>query len=94
MVHVDPDADIDRNQLIDHLNRNGVGTSVHYRPLHTMTHWKKTAALDPDGYKGADRWFQGCVSLPLFPSMTQAEFDHVSDVIVGAFTGDARTLRT
>ena len=94
VVHVDPDADIDRTQLIDHLNRNGVGTSVHYRPLHTMTHWKKTAALDPDGYKGADRWFQGCVSLPLFPSMTQAEFDHVSDVIVGAFTGDARTLRT
>ena len=92
-THVDRTADIDRNGLIEHLNGHGVGTSVHYRPLHTMTHWSTAAILDAKGYDGADRWFEGCVSLPLFPSMTDAEFDHVSDAVAGAFAGDAQPLR-
>ena len=93
VVHVDRTAEIDRNGLIEHLNGHGVGTSVHYRPLHTMTHWSSAAILDAKGYDGADRWFEGCVSLPLFPSMTDAEFDHVSDAVAGAFAGDAKPLR-
>jgi len=94
VIHVDRDANIDRNGLIDHLNANGVGTSVHYRPLHTMTYWRKSAILDPKGYEGADRWFEGCVSLPLFPSMTEAEFEHVSNAVIGAFSGDLNTMAT
>ena len=94
VVHVDRDANVDRNGLIEHLNAHGVGTSVHYRPLHTMTYWKTSAILDPSGYEGADRWFEGCLSLPLFPSMSDTEFQHVADTVAGAFSGDANTLTT
>lgn len=93
IVHVEPDAPIGRNGLIEHLATQGVGTSVHYRPLHSMTHWKESALLDPRGYPGADRWFEGCVSLPLFPGMTTAELDYVCDGITAAFTHDTKIIR-
>ena len=94
VIHVDPHASCNRNELIEQLSAQGVGTSVHYRPLHTMTHWSQTASLDPAGYPNADRWFEGCISLPLFPSMTESEFDHVTDVIAKSFAGGFRTVGT
>jgi dTDP-4-amino-4,6-dideoxygalactose transaminase len=47
-----------------------------------MTHWSRTALGTPgatpaDAFPGAESWFAGCVSLPLFPSMTDGEFDAV-----------------
>ena len=93
VVHVESDAEIDRNGFIEHLAAHGVGTSVHYRPLHTMTHWKKVAMTDPRGYANADSWFAGCVSLPLFPAMTDQEFDHVADAVTTAFTRNSKTVQ-
>ena len=81
VVHLDPTSGLERQAFMDELAERGIGTSVHYKPLHRMTHWSRTA-LVPDGpapaaFPGAESWFEGCVSLPLFPSMTDAEFEAV-----------------
>ena len=77
MIRVDPASGIDRNQLIEKINDQGIGTSVHYKPLHRMTHWSKTASLETSGYPNADSWYENCLSLPLFPSMKPEEFESV-----------------
>ncbi len=85
-IHLDPAAGLDRDAFIDGLREHQIGTSVHYKPLHRMTHWSRTARADggavaPDAFPGGEAWFRGCVSLPLFPSMTDGEFEAVCTAI-------------
>ena len=85
VVHLDPSAGLERQPFMDGLAAREIGTSVHYKPLHRMTHWKRTAlveeASDATPFPGAEAWFEGCVSLPLFPSMTEAEFETVCTAV-------------
>jgi dTDP-4-amino-4,6-dideoxygalactose transaminase len=85
-VHLEPGAGVDRDTFIEGLKARQIGTSVHYKPLHRMTHWARTALPDGDAiaaerFPGAEAWFEGCVSLPLFPSMTDGEFDAVCTAV-------------
>lgn len=79
IVRLTDDAPISRNDFILALKDEGIGSSVHYRPLHQMTVWKPFCA----GlyFPQADRVFESCVSLPLFMAMTDAEQDRVIDVV-------------
>jgi dTDP-4-amino-4,6-dideoxygalactose transaminase len=74
-------ARINRDDLIAGLTAAGIGTSVHYRPLHQMTYWKERYRCDPDEFAAADRYFSGAVTLPLFADMTDAQVDRVVDVM-------------
>lgn len=86
VVHLDPATGLERQPFMDGLAAREIGTSVHYKPLHRMTHWRRTALVDGEegttAFPGAEAWFQGCVSLPLFPSMTEAEFEAVCAAVV------------
>lgn len=72
-------APIRRDDFITALREAGVGTSVHYRPLHQMTYWKGFCA--GQSFPEADRVFNRCVSLPLFMAMTDEEQDRVIEVV-------------
>jgi dTDP-4-amino-4,6-dideoxygalactose transaminase len=68
---------IDRAQFIEQLKERGIVTTVHWMPLHLHPYYRKTY-----GYRGTDcpvasKEWQRLISLPIFPSMTEAELDHV-----------------
>lgn len=79
IVQLAEDASIDRDDFILALKEQGIGTSVHYRPLHQMTVWKPFC--EGAAFPQADLVFSRCVSLPLFMAMTDAEQDRVIDVV-------------
>lgn len=66
-----------RDEVIAALTAQGIGTSVHYRPLHQMTYWRQRYAFRPNEFPEADRYFAGALSLPLFPTMADDEVDRV-----------------
>jgi len=70
-------APVNRDELIAGLNAQGIGTSVHYRPLHEMTYWRQRQGCVPGDFPVASRYFAGAVTLPLFPGMTDAQIDRV-----------------
>ncbi len=79
-IRVHPDARCGRDDLIEALARAGVGSSVHYRPLHQMSYWRER--LSPNSaFPVADRYFDGAVTLPLFPDMRATEIEEVVSVI-------------
>ncbi len=55
----------------------GVGYSVHYTPLHRLTYWSESARIPQNGLLFSDAYFDGCLTLPLFPTMTKAQNDQV-----------------
>lgn len=73
------EAPLSRDDFILALKGAGIGTSVHYRPLHQMTVWKPFCAGRQ--FPQADRVFENCVSLPLFMAMTDAEQERVISVV-------------
>lgn len=70
-----------RDELIAGLTAESIGTSVHYRPLHEMTYWKERYHCEQREFPVASRYFEGAVTLPLFPGMTDAEVDRVVNAV-------------
>ena len=70
-----------RDDLIAALTAHDIGTSVHYRPLHQMTYWKRHCPSNPGDFAIADRYFAGAVTLPLFPGMSDAQVDRVARIV-------------
>ena len=70
-----------RNEFVAALNERGIGTSVHYKPLHRMSYWSEVCASEPDRYPGAEKWWAGCFSLPIFPGMSSMEVDAVCNAV-------------
>ncbi|MFC8620182.1 DegT/DnrJ/EryC1/StrS family aminotransferase [Micromonospora purpureochromogenes] len=72
-----PDAPLDRDGFITELSRLGVGTSVHFIPLHLHTYWRRRFDLTDDMFPVASREFARVVSLPLFSAMRDEQVDLV-----------------
>jgi dTDP-4-amino-4,6-dideoxygalactose transaminase len=80
-IRVHESARANRADLIAALTVEGIGTSVHYRPLHEMTYWKERYHCEPGEFAVASRYFAGALTLPLFAGMTDAQVDRVAAVV-------------
>ena len=78
MARLDDDAAMDRDALIEGLLRRRIGSSVHFRPIHTYTYYAERYGLAPEDLPEALQLGSSLISLPLFPQMTE---DGVHDVI-------------
>jgi dTDP-4-amino-4,6-dideoxygalactose transaminase len=76
-IVLQPEARLNRDAFIEGLMAREIGFSVHYKPLHHMTYYKERYHLRPEDFPNAERHWRGCVSLPLYPGMTEAELDYV-----------------
>ena len=72
-------AGMDRATVMNRLLERGVGTQVHYIPLHMQPFYRRrygTLSLP-----GAERYYENCLSLPLFPAMENRDVNRVIDVL-------------
>ena len=76
-----PDAKVPRNKFIKHLANEGIGTSVHYKPLHRMTYYKNTYKLNPRDFPNTERIWNGTVSLPIYPELKVGELKYICRTI-------------
>ncbi len=65
-----------RKELYDYLKQKNIFTQVHYIPLHYMPYYKQLGFKKGD-FPVAERYYEQCLSLPMYPSMTQQEIDYV-----------------
>ncbi|MES2894905.1 MAG: UDP-4-amino-4,6-dideoxy-N-acetyl-beta-L-altrosamine transaminase [Pseudomonadota bacterium] len=64
-----------RREVVEGLKARGVGTQVHYIPVHTQPYYRQRyGELD---LPGASAWYDRCLSLPLYPGMADEDVDHV-----------------
>ncbi|MDR1108935.1 MAG: DegT/DnrJ/EryC1/StrS family aminotransferase [Spirochaetaceae bacterium] len=72
-----------RDGFIKKLQEQGIGVSVHFIPLHTMPYYRRRYALEPEDFPESLRSFQGAVSLPIWPGMTDAQVERVITAVKG-----------
>jgi len=68
---------ITRNQFIDALREEGIGTSVHFIPLHLHPYYRDNFGYQPSDFPNASSAFERIVSLPIYPKMTEADVESV-----------------
>lgn len=73
VVRLTDAAPMARNDLIDRLSAKGIGSSVHYIPLHRHPYWRDNYDLAPEQFPVAEAASQRMLSLPLYTKMTDAD---------------------
>ena len=86
-IVVKPKALLSRDELIEEMARRGIGTSVHYKPIHRMSYYCDRYQLAPKQFPNAERYWRGCVSLPIYPTLRDEEVDYVCESIGDALSG-------
>ncbi|MES2900882.1 MAG: DegT/DnrJ/EryC1/StrS family aminotransferase, partial [Pseudomonadota bacterium] len=51
----------------------GIGTSVHFIPLHRQPIWRDSCHLAPEQFPVAEAAFQAMLTLPLYTKMSDAD---------------------
>jgi UDP-4-amino-4,6-dideoxy-N-acetyl-beta-L-altrosamine transaminase len=72
-----------RRTLYMALREENILPQVHYIPVHTQPDFIR-AGLAEGKFAGAEQYYAGCISLPLFPRMTDGDCDRVIDCVTRA----------
>jgi dTDP-4-amino-4,6-dideoxygalactose transaminase len=88
------DGQLVRDRLIQELGREGIGTSVHFIPLHMQPYYRETYALEDRDCPSATRLHRREVSLPLFPDMSCSQVERVLEAVPAALARARRSARS
>jgi dTDP-4-amino-4,6-dideoxygalactose transaminase len=70
----------DRLGLYNHLRTKNIFAQVHYIPVHTMPYYRSLGWKQGD-FPVAENYYQHCLSLPMYPTLTEEEQAYVIDTI-------------
>ena len=68
--------DITRARMMNLLRADGIGTQVHYIPLHRQPYYKQR--YGEQNLPGADRYYDRCLSIPFYPGMSDVDVERVA----------------
>jgi dTDP-4-amino-4,6-dideoxygalactose transaminase len=86
VIRLKDSSPIGRDQLIEELSARGIGSSVHFIPLHLHPYWRETYGLRPDQFPNAQRAYETAISLPLYTRMSDADQQRVINALGEIFT--------
>jgi perosamine synthetase len=66
-----------RAETIDRLAEAGIGTSVHFIPLHLHPYYRRTYGYAPADLPVAAREYEREISMPIYPDLTDGDVDYV-----------------
>jgi len=72
---------LDRSQFMEELKKRGIGSSVHFIPLHLHPFYQREYGYRSGDFPNAEAAYSRCLSLPIFPGMTPAEQERVISAV-------------
>jgi UDP-4-amino-4,6-dideoxy-N-acetyl-beta-L-altrosamine transaminase len=69
-----------RKELYDFLRTKNIFTQVHYIPVHLMPYYRQFGWKNGD-FPNAEKYYAHCLSLPMYPTLTNAEQEYVIKTI-------------
>lgn len=72
---------VDRAQFVNALKERGIGSSVHFIPLHLHPYYRDTYGYQPDDFPVAYQQFQREISLPIYSKMRDSDVQRVIEAV-------------
>ena len=69
--------EIGRNEFVEALRAENIGTSVHFIPLHLHPYYRETFGFGWGDFPNAEDAYKRAISLPLYPEMTPEDVEDV-----------------
>ncbi len=73
-----------RERFLAHLRSRGIGTSVHFIPLHLMTYYKERYGFQDSDFPQALKSFERLVSLPIYTRLTEENVERIIQAVLEA----------
>jgi dTDP-4-amino-4,6-dideoxygalactose transaminase len=70
-----------RRRLYEALHAAEILVQVHYIPVYWHPYYRRSYGYEHGLCPEAERYYAGCLSLPCFPTLTEAEQDRVLEVL-------------
>lgn len=68
-----------REQVLDGLGQAGIGVTVNYRAVHTLTYYKERFGFKPEDFPIANRIGSRTISLPFYPGLATQKQEYVAE---------------
>jgi len=81
IMRVENNNNISRDELFTQLSKYGIKTTVHYKPLHEFTAFKKFKNKNKD-MENSKQLYKEIISLPFYPNMPKKQQDFVIECII------------
>ncbi|PHR21839.1 MAG: UDP-4-amino-4,6-dideoxy-N-acetyl-beta-L-altrosamine transaminase [Sphingopyxis sp.] len=76
-------TNVTRKAMFDALRGRGIEAHVHYIPIHTQPYYR-ALGFAPGDFPRAEAYYETCLSLPIYPLLTDEEQDFVVAAIADA----------
>ncbi|MGH8335553.1 MAG: DegT/DnrJ/EryC1/StrS family aminotransferase, partial [Gammaproteobacteria bacterium] len=73
-----------RAEVFKLLHERGIRVQVHYLPVHLHPLYRERFGFRPGDFPSAERYYEGAISLPLFPQMSDGDVEYVADALRAA----------
>ena len=80
IMRVEKDNNVSRDDLFTKLLKYGINTSVHYKPLHEFTTFKKFK--NNNDMENSKQLYKEIISLPFYPNMSKKQQNFVIECII------------
>lgn len=91
VIQIQPETlRISRDQIIEKLAQEGIGTSVHFIPMHLHSYYRKRFGFKPHDFPAAYAAFKRVISLPIYPGLTPGKVNRVSEILTRIIKKDRR----
>jgi dTDP-4-amino-4,6-dideoxygalactose transaminase len=81
VVRLTPAATMERDALIARLSERGIGTSVHFIPLHRQPYWRDSYALRNEQFPATEHAYLSMLTLPLYTRMSDDDQQRVIEEV-------------
>jgi dTDP-4-amino-4,6-dideoxygalactose transaminase len=81
---------VGRDEIIHMLRARGIGTSVHFIPLHLHPLYRERLGYRRGAFPVAEAIFDRAISLPIYPRMTRADAATVIEAVRDALRSRRR----
>jgi perosamine synthetase len=92
-VRVLPEFGLNRDEVVESLSALGIGSSVHFIPVHLLTHFSRACLVPPGGLPGAERHFEQVLSLPMHPHLDHEQVRRVCQTLAALHDHPVRSHR-
>lgn len=75
-----------RREVFDRMRAQGILVNVHYIPVHLQPDYARFGFKE-GMFPEAEQYYQECITLPMFPGMTDEDVHRVRDALAAAITG-------
>ena len=89
VVKIDFDSMVvSRAELMHRLREAGIGSQVHYIPIHLQPYYQNQYGTGRRDFPGAEAYYQQALSLPMFPGLTDDDIRNIVTTLREILTGE------